>query len=216
MQFLGMQGYVRFSVVRLAKSCTCNNLYMLQEETLKQKQQAKKEQQQQQQKSSTNNADTADSSHAAAASAGTAASLPADKTRAAAEPAPHTSTDKGKGHPRAEDGGSVGSPFACVSAILGWETFHMVHVLWIGLVDLPGKAPEKDWEMQVGIVKPSCLADYLHSVLCHTPQQQCKARRSATATVPFVFGLSLLMVSKAPPNNAYAVTAPTLHKLSLL
>ena len=41
------------------------------------------------------------------------------------------------------------SPFACVSAILGWDTFHMVHVLWIGLVDLPGKAPEKDWELQV-------------------------------------------------------------------
>ncbi|KAL0021485.1 hypothetical protein WJX79_010302 [Trebouxia sp. C0005] len=40
------------------------------------------------------------------------------------------------------------SPFACVSAIMGWETFHMVHVLWIGLVDMPGKAPEKDWGMQ--------------------------------------------------------------------
>jgi len=47
------------------------------------------------------------------------------------------------------------SPFACVSAIMGWETFHMVHVLWIGLVDMPGKAPEKDWDMQVRL---SCLA----------------------------------------------------------
>ena len=51
--------------------------------------------------------------------------------------------------------GGVESPFACVSAIMGWETFHMVHVLWIGLVDMPGKAPEKDWDMQVRL---SCLA----------------------------------------------------------
>jgi len=53
--------------------------------------------------------------------------------------------------------GGTESPFACVSAIMGWETFHMVHVLWIGLVDMPGKAPEKDWDMQVRL---SCLAGW--------------------------------------------------------
>lgn len=116
---------------------------------LRKKQEAQKKQQQ---KPSTQSTDTADSAHAAAASAETAA-LPPDTCRAAAEPALNTSTDKGK--PGTEDARKVHSPFACVSAILGWETFHMVHVLWIGLVDLPGKAPEKDWEMQVGVVKPS-------------------------------------------------------------
>ena len=119
---------------------TCNSvLHLVQEEILRKKQEAKKKQQQ---KSSTKNADTADSSHAVAAAAGTDA-----------KSVPNASTDKGKA--TAEDATSVGSPFACVSAILGWETFHMVHVLWIGLIDLPGKAPEKDWGMQVGVPKPS-------------------------------------------------------------
>lgn len=131
----------------------CSSLSsFVQEESLRKKQEAKKKQQPKH-KSSTNDADTADSLHAAAASAGTAAMLPVDASRAAAKSAPDTSTDKGKAI--AEDGRSVGSPFACMSTILGWETFHMVHVLWIGLIDLPGKAPEKDWDMQVGVVKPT-------------------------------------------------------------
>ena len=41
------------------------------------------------------------------------------------------------------------SPFACLSSTMGWETFHMVHVLWIGMVDTAGKPAEKDWELQV-------------------------------------------------------------------
>lgn len=117
-----------------------------QEESLRKKQAAQKKQQQ---KTSTQSADTADSSHAAAATAATAAAL---TCKAPAESALNISTDKGK--PSTEEARKAESPFACVSAILGWETFHMVHVLWIGLVDLPGKAPEKDWEMQVGVVKP--------------------------------------------------------------
>ena len=129
----------------------CNStLRVIQEDTLRKRQQAKKKQQQ---KASTGNADTADSLRAAAASAEITAPLSADTSRDAAKSAPNTSTDKGKA--TAEDESSVSSPFACVSAILGWETFHMVHVLWVGLIDLPGKAPEKDWEMQVGAVKPN-------------------------------------------------------------
>ena len=58
-----------------------------------------------------------------------------------------------------------GSPFACVSAILAWDTFHMVHVLWIGLVDLPGKAPEKDWELQV----TCCCAALTYTLLLGCP-----------------------------------------------
>ena len=41
------------------------------------------------------------------------------------------------------------SPYASISATLGWETFHMVHTLWLGLMELPVKAPDKDWDMQV-------------------------------------------------------------------
>ena len=42
-----------------------------------------------------------------------------------------------------------GSPFACLSSTMGWETFHMVHVLWIGMVDTAGKPADNDWELQV-------------------------------------------------------------------
>lgn len=40
------------------------------------------------------------------------------------------------------------SPFAAISATMGWETFHMVHVLWIAMAELPAKAADKDWDMQ--------------------------------------------------------------------
>ncbi|KAL3161372.1 hypothetical protein ABBQ32_010265 [Trebouxia sp. C0010 RCD-2024] len=142
---------------RLAQLATAY-VRIQQEKALRQKHDAQK-MKQQRTMVPTNNADTADSSHAAAATAAIAALPPADMTTAAAEPAPNTSADQGK--PSAEGGGSAGSPFACVSAILGWETFHMVHVLWIGLVDLPGKAPEKDWEMQhesLGMLKEMLFA----------------------------------------------------------
>lgn len=139
------------------KSVVISNNQLLnvaQEQTLSKKQEAKKKQQP---KPSLQSADTADSSHAAEASADTAAPLSADHRRAAPESAVNTRTDEGK--PGTEDARKAESAFACVSAILGWETFHMVHVLWIGLVDLPGKAPEKDWEMQVGVVMPCSLVD---------------------------------------------------------
>lgn len=41
------------------------------------------------------------------------------------------------------------SPFACLSSTMGWDTFHMVHVLWIGMVDTAGKPAERDWGLQV-------------------------------------------------------------------
>ena len=29
-----------------------------------------------------------------------------------------------------------------------WEAFHMVQVLWMGVIDLPVSAAEKDWTLQ--------------------------------------------------------------------
>ena len=40
------------------------------------------------------------------------------------------------------------SPFACLSATMGWETFRMVHILWIGQLEVPAKSDAKDWELQ--------------------------------------------------------------------
>lgn len=125
---------------------------------MKQKQEAKKQQQ-----APVNNGDTATSSAAAAAGDavgpvvqhgpdGAASGSPAGAgPEAGSRPDPDP---EGSRKDDVQEGGSE-SPFACVSAIMGWETFHMVHVLWIGLVDMPGKAPEKDWAMQVSL---SCLA----------------------------------------------------------
>ena len=41
------------------------------------------------------------------------------------------------------------SPFAAIAAIMRWEMFHMVQVLWMGIIDLPVGAAEKDWALQV-------------------------------------------------------------------
>ncbi|KAK9842310.1 hypothetical protein WJX81_005935 [Elliptochloris bilobata] len=48
--------------------------------------------------------------------------------------------------PAAEE--EAASPFAAISATMGWETFFMVQMLWLGAADLPPRAPEKDWELQ--------------------------------------------------------------------
>lgn len=47
-----------------------------------------------------------------------------------------------------KEGGAT-SPYAAISATMGWETFHLVQSLWLRMIDLPPKAPEKDWELQV-------------------------------------------------------------------
>lgn len=44
------------------------------------------------------------------------------------------------------------SPFAAISATMGWETFHMVQSLWLGIIDLPAAAqavPGEKWDLQV-------------------------------------------------------------------
>ena len=41
------------------------------------------------------------------------------------------------------------SPFVAIAATMGWETFHLVRVLWLGIIDLPVNSPEKDWSLQV-------------------------------------------------------------------
>ncbi len=123
---------------------------------MKQKQEAKKQQQ-----PPINNGDTATSSAAAGDPFGPAVQHGPDGAASGsptgARPEAGLRPDADPEGSRKDEGqeGGAESPFACVSAIMGWETFHMVHVLWIGLVDMPGKAPEKDWDMQVRL---SCLA----------------------------------------------------------
>ena len=51
---------------------------------------------------------------------------------------------------------AAASPFAAVAAIMRWETFHMVQVLWMSVIDLPVSAAEKDWGLQVGLCALSC------------------------------------------------------------
>jgi hypothetical protein len=41
------------------------------------------------------------------------------------------------------------SPFACLGATMGWETFRMVHILWLSQLDVPPKSDAKDWALQV-------------------------------------------------------------------
>ena len=67
------------------------------------------------------------------------------------------------------DGSSAGkekaadrSPFATVAAILCWEAFHMVQVLWMGVIDLPVSSAEKDWTLQVW-VSVSCRGSWSNS-----------------------------------------------------
>jgi hypothetical protein len=50
--------------------------------------------------------------------------------------------------PAPADGPEGGSPFAVISATMGWETFFLVQMLWLGASDLPPRAPEKDWPLQ--------------------------------------------------------------------
>ena len=42
----------------------------------------------------------------------------------------------------------LASPFACISATMGYSTFHMLQTLWLGVIDLPTNSSEKDWDLQ--------------------------------------------------------------------
>lgn len=56
------------------------------------------------------------------------------------------------------------SPFVAIAATMGWETFHLVQVLWLGIIDLPVNSPEKDWQLQVGQHPESWQACLAHIV----------------------------------------------------
>jgi hypothetical protein len=45
------------------------------------------------------------------------------------------------------------SPFACIGATMGWETFHMLHVVWMTTVDVPATSADKDWDLEVGSLR---------------------------------------------------------------
>lgn len=40
------------------------------------------------------------------------------------------------------------SPFASISATMGWDTFHLVQSVWLSIIDLPAAAPGNKWELQ--------------------------------------------------------------------
>eukprot|EP00884_Botryococcus_braunii_P014003 jgi/Botrbrau1/22603/Bobra.176_1s0033.1 len=44
------------------------------------------------------------------------------------------------------------SPFGCISATMGWETFQMLLVLWQNLIGIPTTASNKDWELQHAVL----------------------------------------------------------------
>lgn len=44
---------------------------------------------------------------------------------------------------------SAASPFAAISATMGWDTLHLVQSLWLSTIDLPPSSKEKNWELQV-------------------------------------------------------------------
>ncbi|KAK9804992.1 hypothetical protein WJX73_009460 [Symbiochloris irregularis] len=58
------------------------------------------------------------------------------------------SRDRAEGASRGGLTPDQASPFVAISATMGWETFHLVQVLWLGIIDLPLNSPEKDWELQ--------------------------------------------------------------------
>ncbi|BDA45591.1 Topoisomerase 1-associated factor 1 at N-terminal half [Coccomyxa sp. Obi] len=40
------------------------------------------------------------------------------------------------------------SPFASISATMGWEMFHLVQSVWHAIIDLPAAAPASKWDLQ--------------------------------------------------------------------
>ena len=42
---------------------------------------------------------------------------------------------------------------------MGYDTFHLVQMLWLGVIDLPTNSSEKDWGLQVqppGTMRACC------------------------------------------------------------
>ena len=66
---------------------------------------------------------------------------------AAPAPAPAPSVGEGEGEGEGEGGEVVKSPYASLGATMGWSTFHLVHTLWLGQIDVPARSDTKDWEM---------------------------------------------------------------------
>ena len=101
---------------------------------------------------------TADAAHAAPATA------EGDGIAVAGAPAGSKAADAGPANAAADgamaaEGGDADptpsllapalSPFACISATMGYGTFHMLQTLWLGVIDLPTNSSEKDWDLQV-------------------------------------------------------------------
>ena len=57
----------------------------------------------------------------------------------------------------ASDPAGLESPFGCIGATMDWETFHMVHILWLSSIETVATSPDKDWELEVSTNAESCV-----------------------------------------------------------
>lgn len=76
---------------------------------------------------------------------------PAAPTTAAKQPVTGNDDAASAGVPggAAQGGPRPVSPFAPISATMGWETFHLVITTWLSQIDLPARSELKNWELQV-------------------------------------------------------------------
>ncbi len=99
----------------------------------------------------------ADGASAGAAEAAVAAEAGAVGAEAAREAAWDESASK-----EADNASPAVSPFACISATMGYSTFHMLQTLWLGVIDLPTNSSEKDWDLQARS-RPAYVSAYSRS-----------------------------------------------------
>lgn len=88
---------------------------------------------------------------ASAAAAKAAATDAADASDPAVDPAAQAAAAEQERSKAEEAAAAVDeeSPFACISVTMGYDTFHLVQMLWLGVIDMPTNSSEKDWELQV-------------------------------------------------------------------
>lgn len=90
---------------------------------------------------------------AAAAAAKAASTDAADASKPSVVPAAPAAPAEDEGRAAAAQADDD-SPFACISATMGYDTFHLVQMLWLGVIDLPTNSSEKDWDLQVRAPPP--------------------------------------------------------------
>eukprot|EP00891_Asterochloris_glomerata_P008793 jgi/Astpho2/8793/Aster-05348 len=139
-------------------------------------------------------------------------------SKAVAEQQPGLAEADGGGpSPDKEQNGA--SPYASISATLGWETFHMVHTLWLGLMELPVKAPDKDWDMQhlsLGLLKEMLLALDLAQALGTSADRKAADRLQRRLFHDDLRESGLLPVTARAIKNFSGRTQPATHAQDLV